>query len=134
MYRHSVTGLRKPLTLSNCRELCELEICLQSPENVEPDLVSSITSTNIQKITFTQSLAFCEGCVENTYWPRLENSLCRLVDRLRCGHWLEVEFHVYTPQNELDFGRYLSRFREKGRVRVLDEMTKMIVYCSDGMK
>ena len=106
-----------------------------SPENSESDLLSSITSTNMQKIIFAQSFAFYGSFVGNGYWPRLDESLCRLVDRLGCEHLLEVEFRaLVVPDGELDIERYLPMFYKKGRVRILDEMTKMIIYCSDGAK
>ncbi|KAF9645698.1 hypothetical protein BDM02DRAFT_3119791 [Thelephora ganbajun] len=123
------------LTLLGCRELRELEICLSSAENAETDLISSISSPNIQKIIFTQSHAFDERFVGDPSWPRLENSLCRLVDQLERKHRLEVEFHVYNMEGgNVDFETYLPKFREKGRVMVLDRTTKMVVYCSDRVK
>ena len=132
-YTDSVTDLESPLTLSNCRELRELEVCLFFPEDPDPDLVSSITSTKIQKIKFTQSAAFYDCPVGDTYWKRLDNSLCRLADRLGCEHRLLVEFHVIEVEDgELDMAKYLPTFSKKGWVRVWDEQTETDIYRSDG--
>jgi len=107
-------------------------MCLISPENSEADLLSSITSTNMQKIIFAQSYAFCGSFMGSTYWPRLDDSLCQLVGQLGCEHLLEVEFRALAvPHGELDIERYLPMFYKKGRVRIVHELTKMIIYCSD---
>ena len=92
---NTTTAVADPLTLSNCPELRELEINAWHPGTVELDLISSITSTNIRKITFTQSLAPNRPTVpDHPNWTRLDNSLCRLVDRSECGLRLEVGFRA----------------------------------------
>ena len=72
-----VAGLKTPLTLSNCRELRELEVYIIYLEKPEPSR----------------------------------------------GRGLE-----------LGTAKYLRMFNEKGRVRVVNEMTGVTVYCSDGAK
>ena len=52
-----------------------LKICGSRPTPAGPSLISSITSTNIQKMT----LAFFPSPV--TPWASLDNVLCQLVDR-----------------------------------------------------
>ena len=105
------------MTLSNCRELFKLKICAPRAGVVELDAISSITSTNIRKIVFTQSPAFREIPVNDTYWSRLDDILCRLADRLGC-HLLEVEF-LRVQVWRLNFEKYLPTFREKGLVRIV---------------
>ena len=126
MSEHSAgtfTDLGNPLTLSKCRELCELEIYALRPGPVELDLISSITSTKIRKIAFTQPLTF-EGQrgPHSADWAKLDDSLCRLIDQLESGVQLEVEFQALDAQTrwsgELRFRRFLPRFYEKGEAGV----------------
>ena len=88
---------------------------------VELNIVSSITSANIQKITLVHSSTFRDYPVGHTYWARLDDSLCRSVDQLGCGgHRPEVEFQADEMQGKkLDFWEYLPRFCEKGEVRIV---------------
>ena len=109
-----------PLTLSNCRELRELEIYASRPGTMELDLISSITSTNMQRITFARPLTPQETpTLGYSNWPELDDSLCRLVDRLECGLQLEVEFKALNGQawwdGELGFRKHLPKFYEKGK-------------------
>jgi len=111
------------LTLSDCRELRELEISVFRPGPLESNLISSITSTNIQRITFTRPLQFKgQQAVDDPDWTRLDDSLCRLVDRLKCGPQLEVGFLALNAQQwwsgELGFKKCLPRFYEKGETGV----------------
>jgi len=119
--RNSVTDMEDPLTLSTCRELRELQICALYLGTMELNLVSSITSTNIQRITFTQPIGFEEPTVPDYCdWAVLDNSLCWLVDRLESGLWLEVEFQAFNLptwwNGELDCEKWLPRFYERGGV------------------
>jgi len=106
-----------PLSLSNCRELRELRIYALHPGTPELNLISSITSTNIQKIAFTRPYSPPESLpLDHPNWTKLDYSLCQLVDRSECG--LEVEFQALDVQawwsGELGFKKYLPRFFEKG--------------------
>jgi len=116
---NSTSDLGNPLTLSGCRELKELEIHASRPGIAESDLISSITSTNIRRITFTQPISPHDTWMsDHLNWARLDNSLCRLVDRLGSGHRLEVEFLAFNARlwwgGDLGFKKYLPRFHEKG--------------------
>jgi len=64
---------------------------------------------------------------------QFDDSLCRLVDRLGCEGRLEVEFQAVRDA-KLDFDKYIPKFAEKGRVRVVDEADKSVIYCSDGAR
>lgn len=111
------------MTLSSCQELRELEIYALRPGTVELNLISSITSTNLRRIAFTQPLTL-EGrtILDHPDWIRLDNSLCQLVDRLGCGPQLEVEFQALDAQiwwtAELGFKKHLPRFCEKRKAGV----------------
>jgi len=133
-YWNYPVGIGNLLTLSACRELRELEICPWYLGTTELDLISSITSTNIRKITLAP---FRELSAEHTYRTQLDNSLSRLANQSRCGLRLEVEFRAACSNvwdKEWDLRKHLPRFIESnGRVRVVDH-TNTIVYCSDGTR
>jgi len=102
---------------------------------MELDLVSSITSTNIRKITFTKSFALQDYPVGDTYWKKLDSSLCQLVDQSGCEHQLEMKFQAYNVQCWMvEFEEYLPKFHGKGRVTVVNQDSNMVVYCSDCAK
>jgi len=114
-----VADAGNPLTLSNCRKLRELKIYAVHPGTVELNLISSITSTKIQRIAFTRPLTPEEQDIpDHPNWSQLDNLLCQLVDRLDCGLRLEVEFRALNAQEwwsgELGFEKYLPWFHEKG--------------------
>ena len=114
---NSGTDLGDPLSLSGCQELRELEIYASRPKDLELALISSITSTRIQRITFAGPL-IRERAVENSHiWPQLDDSLCKLVGRLECGIWLEVEFRALNAQawwgGKHGFRKHLPKSFEK---------------------
>jgi len=113
-----ITEAGDPLTLSNCRELCELEIYASCPKSPELDLILSITSTKIQRIVFTRTPYQDNQVVRPETWAKLDNSLCRLVDRLECGLQLEVEFLVLNRtawwRGKQGFKKRLPRSYGKG--------------------
>jgi len=118
-WRNSTVVVGNPLSLSNCRELCELKIYAPNPRTVELNLISSITSTKIQKIIFTQVLSPQESSASDRQnWTKLDGLLCRLVDRLEHGLRLEVEFQAPGKQERrgggLDFRKWLPMFYDKG--------------------
>ncbi|KAF9647248.1 hypothetical protein BDM02DRAFT_3117389 [Thelephora ganbajun] len=113
--------------LSRCRELRELEIAMARPGTKEVDLLSSITCTNIRKITFTYLTSAWNVPWHDANWGVLDNPLRLLVDRLGCNHELEVEFRILDVEViETDGGAgamvivdSLAEFREKGQIRVV---------------
>src|ERR1700759_3143755 len=98
---------------------------------MELNLISSITSTNIQKITFIKARGFPESPQGHTYWTKLDTSLCQLINQSRCKFPLEAEFqvaHMDVRGRKQDFGKYLPRFIESnGRVRVVNKSNSTIV-------
>ena len=117
--------------LSHCRELCELEVFALSLNDLELNLVSSITSTNIEKIILTHSTAF-RLPTGHAYWTQLDDILIRLVGRLERGLRLEVAFRdvTVTWRRRSDLGEHLPMFVKKGRMMVFD-IRKRPIYCSD---
>ena len=82
-------------------------------------LISSITSTKIEKITLNYSSAFGHF-VRQPHWTRLDNILVKLGEQSECelGLLVEIRVALITPDEELT--KYLPRFVEKGRVIVSD--------------
>ena len=132
-YRHSIIVIGNPLTLSSCRELREVKICASPPETMEQDLLSSITSTHIEKIALNLGRSFRKLLPDHAYWGKLDRSLCHLADRLGCEGRLEVTIQIISKDGELeyDYGKYLPMFHGKGRVRVVG-VTGTLLYCSSG--
>jgi hypothetical protein len=114
-------GLGGSFTLSYCRKLCELQVtppCTTKTAGV--DFLLSITSIEIQKMIVRLSSIFRQFPVGHTYWVRLDDVLCQLVDRPEYYKLqLEVEFSAprRTWDEESDLNMYLPRFHEKGWVR-----------------
>ena len=127
----SFTDVGLSSSLSQCRELCELEVFALSLNDVELDLVSSITSATIEKIILTHSTAF-RLPAGHAYWMQLDDVLIQLVGRLERGLRLGVEFRdvTVTWRGRPDLGEHLPMFVEKGRMMVFDIKDKLI-YCSD---
>jgi hypothetical protein len=105
---------------SHCRKLCELEVRALGRNEAELKLLSSITSTKIEKIIITHSASFW-FLVGQAYWTQLDDILNRLVGQLEQGLGLEVEFRkMDVPEREIrpDLGKFLPMFMKKGRVKV----------------
>ena len=114
--------LGDPLTLARCRELQELKLDASRPTVAELNLISTITSTSIQRIIFNRSFVLQEiPAPDLPDWTRLDRSLCQLVGRLGRGLRLSVEFKALDAQawwdGDLDFRKHLSMFYEKSLVR-----------------
>jgi hypothetical protein len=100
---------------------------------MEQDLISSITSTNIEKIALNLGRSFHKLLPDHAYWGKLDYSLCHLVDRLRCEGRLEATIQITNKggEPEYDYGKYLPMFHGKGRVRVVSGAGALL-YCSGG--
>ena len=110
------------VTLSHCRELREFEAYLLHANDAELDLVSSITSTKIEKIIFAHSPTF-DLPTRHTYWAWLDDVLVELVGRSEYKLRLEMGFQgVYvapSKKSESYLTKRLPKFVEKGRMVVL---------------
>ncbi|KAF9791921.1 hypothetical protein BJ322DRAFT_1102454 [Thelephora terrestris] len=113
-------GDRYCLTLSHCRELRELEASTLCLKDAKLGLLSSITSTKIEKIILASQYGF-ERLVEQTHWTKLDAVLIELAERSMHGPRLEVAFRDVNGgwDKNTDFSKYLPKFVERGRVVVL---------------
>lgn len=99
----------------------------------ELNLISSITSMEIQRIKLKGEFVFQDFPVGSSYWTELDDVLWKLGDRQKYKFRLEVEFRGAGPgwDEEPDLKKYLPRFHEKGRLVVIGKEGDLI-YCSDG--
>ena len=129
------------ITLSHCRELRELEIPLADPGAEVVKLLSSITSTDIRKVTFVHVPSFRRP----PGWPNLDDPLCQLVGRPGCKHRVEVCFRfldagameVDGRTGEPRVVKSLTRFKEGGQLRVVwmdPNGGECVVYPREGAK
>lgn len=105
-------------------------------------LLTSITSTNLRKIVIPTRLLHPWFGVDDpsstSYYAIVDNSLCQLVERLQgfgYKHRLVVVFNLWQGDiyghEEMDFEELFPRFRERGRVKVVDGPNDRAVYCSN---
>ena len=104
------------MLLSRCRELQELELAVGFLGFKEVAVLSSITSTRIQKVTLVFQHSW-----HNVNWKIFDKPLCRLADQLGCAHRLEVDIRtIVTEVGEVaKIVDSLAGFREKGEIRVV---------------
>ena len=88
----------------------------------EVDILSSVTSTSIQKISLVH-----RHLDPYIAWSCFDKPLCRLANELGCTHKLEVDFRI-SVEGVVETGEdiavagiadNLSGFREKGQLRVV---------------
>jgi hypothetical protein len=103
---------------------------MRKPREEERSLISSITSTNFRKLILNAKYFIRDSHLDNPSWMRFDNMLCELIDRLQKSgyrHTLEVELqaeYVELKEGEsLEYQGVLPKFREKGRVSVVEIMT-----------
>lgn len=122
------------VTLSHCPELRELEFSVLQPTTRHRTTVSSITSANIRKIIFSHPLiaVTLQALTNDTDWTSFDDCVSVLADKLRGSgnkQTLEVELRtgcmVLDPL--VDYGGFLPKFREKGRVRVVDRSSGQVL-------
>jgi hypothetical protein len=101
-------------TLSRCRELRELEVSMSVGGTDDANLISSITSMNIQKITFVYSISWAPCRVK---WGNLDNALCQLADRPGYKGKLEANFWIVGAgvRVESEVAKSFAKFGERGR-------------------
>lgn len=98
------------------------------PSSAHEVLLSSITSTDFRKIVIRAVHVRGQRVLlrRMELWASVDRQLCELVDRLRATghcHTLEVELrftHTEGDLSEICFTKFLSGFREKGVVTVID--------------
>jgi hypothetical protein len=116
--------------LSRCSNLRELSFDMIKPRKEERSLISSITSTNFRKLILNAKYFIRGSHLDNPSWMRFDNMLCELIDQLQKSgyrHILEVEFRAECVElkegESLENQGVLPKFREKGRVSVIDFVT-----------
>ena len=116
------------ITLQSCGELRKFDIPGLCLGTMEADVVSSISSKNIERITSTDTLA-SSGSETNTCWTQLDNSLCQSVEFLGREYRLAVEFQLYAHYLfNSNHKRYLPKFQRKGQVRIVDKGTGVLLH------
>lgn len=122
------------LALSPCRKLRELEfeVSAYPLREKELDIVSSITSTNIEKIIINRRAAFYP--VGDVVWTQLDNILTELAEKSEHNVRLKVEFRGgwIAERKEFDQKSHLPKLIGKGQVTIWDGLDKLI-YCSDAL-
>ena len=99
------------------------------PREQQRTFISSITSTNLRKLVLTlSSTTIRREVLYDSSWEPFDGMICGLVDRLQAlgyKHTLEVEFRANCVElgGEMRQENFLPKFREKGRVRVVEDLT-----------
>lgn len=111
--------------LSRCPELRRLTVAVVRPQEGEQTLISSITSTNFQRLILVAHPSISNSDLDNAYWRPFDNTLCGLVDRLQSSgykHTLEVELRadIVNIRGEVTHEKFLPKFKKKGRVRIVE--------------
>jgi len=112
------------------------------PGNEEVDILTSITSTRIQKITLVHQSSPRSWFYAD--WGSFDDPLRRLVDQSECKRGLEVDFRFvdvggikgHGDGGVVEIVDSLAKFREKGRMRVvLVDLSgsERVIYPSDGV-
>ena len=93
-----------------------------NPSERELALISSITSTNFRKVTFSPDVR--GFLLDERCWIPFDDTICGLVDRLRASgnkHTLEAELQIRIEEFDEEGYQvwFLPKFKEKGRVRIV---------------
>ena len=99
---------------------------VRGPGTEEVDIVSSITSASIRKVSFAYQRTARNSSWYNINCGIFDEPLCRLADRLGRTRELEVDFKILdagdVKGDETEptvIPNSLVRFKEKGRIRVV---------------
>lgn len=122
------------LTLSHCWELRKFEAFALYLNSAELKLISSITSTKIEKITLAHLPAFGLS-LDHTYWTQLDVILVKLAEQSEHKPALEVAFRGVNGMWDEESGlrMYLPRFAEKGQMVVLSREYE-VLYSSNEVR
>ena len=129
-YLHQPSHLQAEaaVTVNNFRRLRELELRVLWPSSFHDALLSSITSTELQKIIFPSKYTHTWAKFPQRMSPLalIDECLCGLVDQL-CAtgyhHTLEAELRLMMiggDPGQYDFTIFLPAFREKGVATIID--------------
>jgi len=102
----------------------------------DTEIISSITSTSIRKISLVYRPPALGPSWRDVNWGAFNEPLCRLADRLGSARELEVDILIIDAGGmnmDIDPGAIVSSlagFREKGRIRVVhvgrDESARVV--------
>ena len=128
--------------LSPCCDLQDLELVVTSSGNREAEIISSINSASIRKVTLVCWWSIPSLSWRTVNWGAFNEPLCRLVNRLGPTRELAVEILIVDAGGTSRYGDIdpdtivspLVAFREKGRIRLAyvgRDGRKYIVYPLD---
>jgi len=131
----TLTGLTRvsaPVRLPHCPELRELEFSALYPNPLHMATISTITSINIWKITFSSCPPpmVLHIFLSHRCWTSFDDCISALADNLRklgSKQTLEVEFrseHLAIDPPSVDYKEFLPKFSEKGRVTIVHHFVK----------
>jgi len=114
------------------------------PGQEEANLISSITSTSVQKVTFVHESLVWGFESRHVNWGILDDPLCQLVDRSRCKRELEVDFRLAGTEDmgtdkwtgDLKIVGSFQKFRGRARMRVIwvdRDGSEHVIYSSAGV-
>ena len=97
------------------------------PGDKEAEIISSITSASIRKISLVHRWSNWGFSWRRVNWGTFDEPLCLLVDRLGSTHQLEVEIRIVdagvtSVSDDTDLGvivNSFAAFREKGRIKLV---------------
>ena len=126
------------MSLAGCDKLREVKIDVPFLDDFELQLISTITSDKLRRITLNDGQQlYSRGIARG--WVDLNNTLNRLVNRPGLSHAkLTVEVHssdlaIDTDDRKDFFAKFLLGFRSRGgRVKVVEDlpMEAVVVYDS----
>jgi len=121
-----LTRVSGPMNLPHCPGLRELEFSALYPSQIHLATISTITSINIWKITFSSySLPTALDTFLSHSWTSFDDCISPLADKLRnlgSKQTLEVQFrseYLVIDSLPVDYKRFLPKFSEKGRVTIV---------------
>ena len=123
------------MNLPHCPEVRELEFHALYPSQMHLATISTITSVNIWKITFSSYFLPMVPTARHTFlshhcWTSFDNCISALADKLHnlgSKQKLEVQFrseYLVADSFSVDYKRFLPKFREKGRVTIVHRPVK----------
>ena len=110
------------MMIRDFQQLRELRLEVKSPEYSHKVLLSSISSTELRKITFLGVYLMYDRMDE---WDLIDKQLCKLADLLRArGYQHTLEAEAQVSEAGADPGYYnpscfLPKFRDKGVVTIV---------------
>lgn len=80
------------------------------------DIISSVSSTKVEKIIINRGLRYLNRPVNDAFWTELDDILIKFVERPGYKCILEVELREFDVKGFDQKGPPLPMFAEKGRI------------------